>query len=309
MMKVLVTGSSGFIGTTFIEACSGAYEVHGLDRRDPTERMPTVRYHLGELANADEVSTCVRGIAPHAIVHLAAQARVEPSFEDPASTYRDNVLGTINLIRAALQLGGSFRTFLYASSETIYGPSIEYPTPETAVPNPQSPYAASKAAAEHLVRSAFDGRALILRSGMGYGPRSDPRAQVVAKFVERALRDEVLPFPAGLAPEDHPTRDLNFVSNFVDGARLALDSGATGTFNVASGREISILKLAHEVVRKAGKGRIDFTPTYHYRRGEQGLRTWLDISKAKDAFGYSPRIDLDEGLGRTVQWMRSRPSA
>jgi UDP-glucose 4-epimerase len=307
MLKVLVTGSSGFIGTTFIEACSEAYEVHGLDRREPAERIATAKYHLGELSNADEVSTCVRGIAPQAIVHLAAQARVEPSFEDPVSTFRDNVLGTINLIRAALQLGSSFRKFLYASSETIYGPSIAYPTPETAVPNPQSPYAASKAAAEHLVRSSFDGRALILRSGMGYGPRSDPRVQVVAKFIQRALRDEALPFPVGLAPGDHPTRDLNFVSNFVDGARLALDSGVSGTFNVASGREISVLELAHEIVRKAGKGRIDFTPAYQYRRGEKGLRTWLDISKAKEAFGYSPRVDLDEGLGRTLQWMKSQP--
>lgn len=306
-MKILLTGCSGFIGTSFLEARSGLDELHGVDRRPPLEPVDGVVYYVADLCNPDGLSSLVRRICPEVVVHLAAQARVEPSFEDPIGTYRDNVVATINLIQAALQLGGDLRTFLYASSETVYGPAVAYPTPETVSPNPQSPYAASKAAAEVLVRSAFDGKALIVRSGMGYGPRSDPKAQVVAKFVRRALRNEPLLFPAEPVLGGHPTRDLNFVTNFVDGVRMALDAGASGTYNIASGRELSILDLGNAVVRKVGSGRIEFDPSWKYRRGEEGLRTWLDISKAKEAFGYQPRVDLEEGLERTILWMRGHP--
>jgi UDP-glucose 4-epimerase len=305
-LRILVTGSSGFIGTTFLESCAGAAELHGVDRLPSIERVTGVDYHVADLCAPDGLRALVRRISPDVIVHLAAQARVEPSLVDPVGTYRDNVVATINLIDAALQLGAGFRRFVYASSETVYGPAVTYPTPEIVSPNPQSPYAASKAASEMLVRSSLDDRALIVRSGMGYGPRSDPRAQVVARFVQRSLHNEPLMFPAGPVPGGHPTRDLNFVTNFVDGVRLALDAGVSGTFNIASGRELSILDLAQEVIRKVGSGRIEFDPAWTYRRGEEGLRTWLDITKAKDTFGYRPRVDLDEGLERTIRWMRGR---
>lgn len=307
-MRILLTGSSGFIGTSFLEARSGHDELHGVDRRPPLEPVEGVDYHVADLCDSDRVSSLVQRISPEVVIHLAAQARVEPSFEDPVGTYRDNVVATIHLIRAALQLGTDFKTFVYASSETVYGPAIAYPTPETVSLNPQSPYAASKAAAEMLVRSAFDGRALIVRSGMGYGPRSDPRAQVVAKFVQRSLRNEPLLFPAGPVQGGHPTRDLNFVTNFVDGVRLALDAGASGTFNIASGREVSILELGEAIVNRAGSGRVEFSSAFRYRRGEAGLRTWLDITKARETFGYRPKVLLPEGLTASIDWYRSHPN-
>jgi len=279
--------------------------VHGLDRRDPKGRVENVVYDRVELLEPDQLSAQVRKADPEAIVHLAAQVRIEDSFADPSATYNDNVVGTVNLIRAGLGLGAKLRRFVYVSSETVYGPAAVYPTPEDAGVNPQSPYAASKAASEFLIRGAFEGRALILRSGMCYGPRSDPRFQVVARFIERALRDEALLFPASLPAADHPTRDLNYVANLVDGLRLAVESDATGTYNIAGGREVSILDLAKAVVGRVGSGRVEFSPNFRYRRGEEGLRTWLDISKAKDAFGYAPRVELTEGLDRTIGSMRT----
>jgi len=307
-LKILLTGSSGFIGTSFLEARSGHDELHGVDRRPPLEPVEGVDYHVADLCDSDRVSSLVQRISPEVVIHLAAQARVEPSFEDPVGTYRDNVVATIHLIRAALQLGTDFKTFVYASSETVYGPAIAYPTPETVSLNPQSPYAASKAAAEMLVRSAFDGRALIVRSGMGYGPRSDPKVQVVAKFVQRSLRNEPLLFPAGPVQGGHPTRDLNFVTNFVDGVRLALDAGASGTFNIASGQEISILELGEAIVDRARSGRVEFSAAFQYRRGEAGLRTWLDITKARETFGYRPKVLLPGGLTASIDWFWSHPT-
>jgi UDP-glucose 4-epimerase len=304
-MRILVTGSSGFIGTNLCEGLVGSHDLIGMDRRAPQRRVEKVVYDVVELQQPEHVLEKVRAVDPEVIIHLAAQARVEPSFADPIATYGDNVLATINLLRAGLRQGGRLRKFVYASSETVYGPSTTYPTAEDARLDPQSPYAASKAASEFLVHSAFEGRAVILRSGMSYGPYSDPHAHVVARFIEQALKGDSLLFPAHLAIADHPTRDVNYVSNFVDGVRLAIEADAAGTFNIASGKELSILDLAKAVVSRVGSGRVELSPTYRYQQGEEGLRTCLDISKAREAFGYAPRIDLAEGLDRTIRWMRS----
>lgn len=306
-MKILVTGTSGFIGTSFCErfARSRQFEVVGVDRAAPSESFAGVEYHTIDLTDRRAVRGLVSAVSPEAIFHLAAQARVEPSMARASPTYYDNVLATVNLLDAVESPGPGLDRFVYASSETVYGRADSYPSREEDRPNPQSPYAASKAACELLVSAALRGKALVLRSGMGYGPRSDPRAQVVARFATRALEGRPILFPKGLAPDRHPTRDLNHVQNFLDGVELALRSGASGTYNVASGREVSILTLAERVVAEVGSGSISFVDDFRYREGEEGLRTWLSIEKARDAFGYRPRVTLDEGLAATVDWYRS----
>lgn len=306
-MKILVTGAAGFIGTSYCErqAGVGAHEVTAVDRRVPIEQFRRISYRTLDLLDGYLVEATVQELRPDAIVHLAAQARVDPSLVDPIPTFRDNVQATLNLLSAARACPGTTPLFAYASSETVYGPASGYPTSETAQLNPQSPYAASKAASELLVRSSLPTRHLILRSGMGYGPRSDPRAQVVARFIHTALRDGDLYFPPEITKVSHPTRDLNFVSNFLDGLDLAVASGKSGTFNIASGEEHSVLELANLVVSVVGKGRIRENPEFRYREGEVGLRTWLDISLARKTFGYVPRVNLHEGIRLTTNWMRS----
>ena len=304
--RVLITGSSGFIGTSVCERLGekNDREIHGVDRVPPKERFEGVVYHSAELSSQAQVRRVVQSVEPDIIVHLAAQARVGPSLIDPYATYRDNVVATVNLVSAAIGLGTDFRRLVYASSETVYGRARKYPTPESAKPNPGSPYAASKAASEALVLAALGSKATILRSGMGYGPRSDPQAQVVAKFLVKALSDDSLCFPARRPGLRHPTRDLNFVSNFVDGLEQAIELSADGIYNIASGHEVSILDLAHRVISAAGSGRVEHSDEYQYRAGEEGLRTWLDITRAKDRLGYRPRIDLETGLALTARWMR-----
>jgi nucleoside-diphosphate-sugar epimerase len=308
-VKVLVTGTSGFIGTSFCERCAGKgpFDVVGVDRRPPRERFASVNYIRGDLTDGKFVRGLVTESDPDAIVHFAAQARVDPSLAAASPTYADNVVATLNLIEAAEDLGHRLTQFVYVSSETVYGDAPGYPCPETSPLNPQSPYAASKAACELLVSRALPGNALILRSGMGYGPRSDPSAQVVGRFICQALTGRPILFPKEMPRGEHPTRDVNYVSNFLDGLELALGARATGTFNVASGQEVSILDLANEVVKVVGKGSIECSDDFHYRAGEAGVRTWLDISKARDSFGYTPKVPLRSGLRTTVRWYASNP--
>ena len=279
----------------------------GVDRRTPRESFDDVTYVVGNLTDASFVRKLVSETQPDAIVHLAAQARVDPSLVTASPTYSDNVVATLNLIAAVEELGGRLNRFVYASSETVYGDTTEFPSKETSPLNPQSPYAASKAACELLVGRALPGKALILRSGMGYGPRSDPGAQVVGRFIRRASQGKPILFPRTPPPEGHPTRDINYVSNFLEGIELALRAGVTGTYNVASGREVSIPELADAVIRAVGMGSVLEAEGFAYRPGEAGARTWLDVSRARDDFGYRPRVQLEEGLRTTVGWYRSNP--
>jgi nucleoside-diphosphate-sugar epimerase len=163
-MKFLVTGTSGFIGTSYCDRFSNRHDhdIAGIDRLNPHERFGRVTYFSVDLRHSKAVSSLVKELEPEVIIHFAAQARVDPSLSSSVETYRDNVEGTINLIAAAEALGNRLDRFVYASSETVYGSSASYPTKEGAHLNPESPYAASKAASEFLVTRAFRERALVL---------------------------------------------------------------------------------------------------------------------------------------------------
>jgi len=308
-VRLLVTGSSGFIGANFCDRFrnSGRSDLVGVDCREPRERFSHVEYVTTDLRDRQAVRRLVLAEEPEVIVHLAAQARVEPSLVDPIDTYDRNVVATLNLLDAALELGNKLECFCYASSETVYGPSDRYPTPEDSFLRPQSAYAASKAACEFLVQNTNGLPHLIFRSAMGYGPRSNPREQVVAKFLTKALSDESILFPQGLLESQHPTRDINHVHNYLDAMEKALAAGASGTYNVGSGQETSILDLARRIVELARSGSLAFDSKYAYRPGEVGLRTWLDTRKAETAFGYRPRVSLDEGLRATLAWYAEHP--
>lgn len=304
-MRLLVTGSSGFIGTNFCDRFrnSRQYDLVAVDCREPRERFPHVKYVTTDLRDRQAVRRLVLAEEPGVIVHLAAQARVEPSLLNPIDTYDRNVVATLNLLDATLQLRNKLECFFYASSETVYGPSDRYPTPEDSLLRPQSAYAASKAACELLVRNTNGLPHLIFRSAMGYGPRSNPREQVVAKFIAKALRQEPILFPQDVPAHRHPTRDVNYVQNYLDAMEQALAAGAEGIFNVGSGEETSILDLASEIVELVGRGSIAFDAYFLYRPGEIGLRTWLDTSRANEAFGYQPKISRKEGLLGTLNWL------
>ena len=312
-MKVLLTGAAGFVGTNLSENLGANHEVVGVDLQTPKEAMREVTYVKGDLLDRTFLDVLFKDFGPFdAILHIAAQARVDPSLVDPIGTYRSNVETTINLLEKAKKQAidktdRRFR-FIYASSEAVYGNADSYPSKENDNFRPISPYASSKVAGDVLVQQ-MDGKGVstvVLRSGMGFGPRSPP-IQVVTKMILRCMDGGRLLFPKEslFHRVKHPTRDVNYIMNFVDGViALLKHPEVSGVFNLGSGREVDMVTLAKQIIKTVGNGEIVMDYDFKYRYGEEGMRTWLDISKAKKAFGYDPKWTLEKGLEETYDWLK-----
>jgi len=309
-MKILLSGASGFVGTTFCEHFHKKYDLVGVDWNPPKEKFPNVKYYQADILDLNQLKEVFFKENPSRVVHLAAQARIDASLINPIGTFQINVTGTINMLEMAKLM--NLDQFIYVSSEVIYGVAESYPCKEIQSFKPDSPYAASKVSGDVITQNAKGVNWVVARPGMGYGPRSNPKEQVVARFLWNIIHGKPLLFPSATPhhPEyardsiQHPTRDLNYIGNFMDGLDLVIEKDARGIYNLASGRETSILKLAEIIIDVLGEGEIVFDPNFHYRAGEDGMRTWLDVSKAQAELGYDPKVSLEEGIVITYQWLK-----
>lgn len=306
MRKIFVTGGSGFIGTTFVEAHRKDYDLVVIDRVPPRERFDSVEYRICDILDRDRLLQVVLEAEPDFIVHLAAKARVDDGMRDPVGTARTNVTGTINTLEAA-SIAPGLDKYIFVSSETVYGNVPVFPTPEELGPGkPISLYGATKAASDLITQQWPGLRTVVARSAMGAGPRSSPAEQVTSRFIKNVLDGKPLRFPTGSVV--HPTRDVSPAWNFVQGIANIIEHGdASGVYNLATGKEISILELAETVVRVMGRGEIKFDPDFHYRVGEAGFRTALSIERAERELGYKPVVSLERCIELTASWMERNP--
>ncbi len=232
------------------------------------------------------------------VVHLAAQAGVPASVEDPLTDCELNVRGTLHALIAARDAG--VQGFVLASSSAPLGEIIP-PAHEGLVPRPTSPYGASKLAGEAYC-SAFAGSyalpTVALRFSNVYGPYSYHKGSVVAAFCKRALAGE----PLIVYGDGSQTRDFVFVEDLARGIAQAVVVGGTGTVaHLGSGTETTVLEVAREIShRLGGEVPVEYRPI----RASDVTRSVSDISLARKLFGFEPRVSLAEGLDRTVAWFR-----
>jgi nucleoside-diphosphate-sugar epimerase len=300
MTTILVTGASGFVGTTFVEYFHKKHDLIAIDWKLPKETFPDVKYYEADILKHQDLKEIFLKENPNRVVHLAAQARIDASLTNPIGTFQINVAGTINMLEMAKIM--NLDQFIYVSSEVIYGRAETYPCKEIQSFKPDSPYAASKVSGDVITQNAKGINWVVARPGMGYGPRSSPKEQVVARFLKNIILGLPLRFPADQNVA-HPTRDINYIDNFMRGLELVIEKNARGVYNLGSGKEISMLELAETIINVLGKGQICFDPNFHYRQGEEGMRTYLDISKAIAELDYFPRITIEEGIPITYKWL------
>jgi UDP-glucose 4-epimerase len=308
-MKTLVTGGAGFIGSNLVDALvARGDDVAVIDdlstgKRANLEQALASGAELIELdvRDAQAVAGAVERVAPEAIFHMAAQIDVRKSVADPALDSRVNVEGTINVLSAA-QASGVPRVVNTSTGGAIYGEGQILPAPEEHPVAPESPYGLSKFCAENYCAlfTRLHGLSTVsLRYGNVYGPRQDPlgEAGVIAIFCGKLL-DGGRPTIFG---DGTQTRDYVYVGDVVDVNLRAADSDLTGAFNVGRGVQTSVLDIVEALAAQSSNGfEADHAPA---RTGEV-QHIALDPSRTKAELGWEARVDLHQGLARTLESLK-----
>jgi UDP-glucose 4-epimerase len=306
----LVTGGAGFIGSTLVDRLlADGHDVVCLDNlsRGSAANLAgareSSRFTLteGDILG-DDLDEVVAAASPEVIFHLAAQIDVRASVADPLDDARRNVLGTIAMAEAARKAG--VRKVLFASSGgSIYGTPSQLPVAETVPINPMSPYAASKVAGEvylNMFRELYGLECTHLALANVYGPRQDPHGEagVIAIFAGALLSGR----PTKVFGDGGNTRDYVYVGDVVSAFVAA--SGAAGggqRFNIGTGVQTSDRQL-HSLVAAAANAP-DEPELAPARLGDLRASA-LDVSAARAELGWTPEIDIAEGVRRTVDYFR-----
>ena len=307
-MKVLVTGGAGFIGSHVVEELIvKGYEVRVLDNLS-TGRLEnlknveeTVEVIIGNVRDYGKVLEAVNGV--DAVIHEAALASVTRSIEDPLTVNQVNLEGTLNLLKACVELG--VKKLIYASSSSIYGDTPTLPKREDMKPNPLSPYAVSKYAGEEFCRvfhKVYGLEAVALRYFNVYGPRQQygPYSGVITIFINRLLNGQ----PPIIFGDGEQTRDFTYVKDVAEATVKALEANQVGgeAINIASSSPISINNLASLLIELMGFKEVK--PLYTEPRKGDVKYSYADIHKAEALLGWKPRTSLTEGLIKTIDWFR-----
>jgi UDP-glucose 4-epimerase len=305
---VLITGGGGFIGGHLVDRLLElGHTVRVLDNFS-TGRRGNLRRALahielveGDLRDPDTVRRAT--IGAEVVLHQGALPSVPRSVNDPRTTNAINVEGTLNVLLAARD--ARVRRVVMASSSSVYGDTPALPKVETMAPQPRSPYAISKLAAEQYTCSfmpLYGLETVALRYFNVFGPRQDPTSQyagVIARFCTSALRGQ----PYTVQGDGLQSRDFTYVENVVRANLLALDAPDVGgqVFNVACGERITLLDMIAILNGLAGRE----LPVEHEPARPGDVRHSLaDIGKARRLLGYAPEVGFAEGLARTFAWYR-----
>jgi NAD dependent epimerase/dehydratase len=308
---VLVTGAGGFIGGHLVERLvrDGA-RVRALVRYNSRNERGTldwlapeavrdVEVMLGDLRDVESVARAVAGT--EIVLHLGAQIAIPYSFVNPRDFFETNVLGSLNVAQAALDQGVG--RVVHTSTSEVYGTARQIPITEDHPLEPQSPYAASKVAADKLMDSfhrSFGLPVTVLRPFNTYGPHQSARA-VIPTIVSQALEGDVL----RLGSLD-PRRDLTYVADTVDGfVRAASAPEAVGrTIQLGTERDVSvadIVRVVGEVLDKELTVKQDADRVRP--EASEVMRLLSSPRLAGELLGWTPQVDLEEGLRRTVEWI------
>lgn len=304
-MKILVTGGAGFIGSNVVDGLiAEGHEVAVVDdlstglRKNLNEKA---KFFEQDITDKEALAEIFSEFQPEAIHHLAAQASVRRSVEEPAEDVKINVVGTINLLDLAVST--KVKKIIFSSTGgAIYGDGVDRPTKEGAKEEPICPYGIDKLLAEKYINYYAAGsslKAYCLRYANVYGPRQNPKGEagVVAIFAGKLLKNE----PIDITGDGEQTRDFVYVADVVSANLAALNSDKPGVYNIGTGQETNINEIARLMKELSrSQSEIKHGPK---KPGEQML-SCLDPTLAKSKLGWAPKINIEEGLGKTITYFK-----
>jgi len=308
-MKVLITGAAGFIGSHLSETLlTSGYRVIGIDNFLLNYDRKMKERNLNLIISNKNFSFYERslldrgwdnGLDFDCVVHLAALPGVRQSWGDVFSDYiENNILATQRLLEVVKQRGGI--RLIHISSSSVYGDRDELPLTEDLSPEPISPYAITKEAAERLVflySKQFGIDYVILRLFTVYGPRQRPD-MAIYKFIEKIEKGEKVE----IYNKDNMYRDFTFIDDIVQGILLALESRITSEIvNLGSGNQVSVEEVVRIISEILGG---DLEIVRGDRMPGDVIRTLAGIDKANRLLGYTPSVEIKEGIEKQIFWMR-----
>ena len=294
-----MTGGAGFIGSHVVDALLSAGHqvtvVDDLSSGDAARVNQQAELREMDIVDLDALQALVTELQPKAIFHLAAQASVVASMQDPGRDCEVNVRGTLNVVEAAGKCGAP--VVFTSTGGALYGDEAPMPTPEDRIPAPLSPYGASKWAAESYVNTWSLASGIphaVCRLGNVYGPRQSPHGEagVVAIFSDHLYTGKT----PTLYGHGKPTRDYVYVADVV--SALLAASGKSGTYNVATGVETDVMGIWNSLSEAAGK---QVEPKLADLRPGELQHSCLDASRAEDRLGWRPQVPIAEGLALTYR--------
>ncbi len=311
MPKALVTGGAGFIGSHLVEGLlAQGWDVRVLDNFSTghRENIKTIINQIdlleGDVTNLTTVRFAVRNV--EVIFHQAALPSVARSVANPLESNEVNITGTLNVLLAARDAG--VKRVVYAASSSAYGDTPTLPKVETMTPTPLSPYAIAKLTGEMYARAftqLYGLSTISLRYFNVFGPRQDPTTQyagVIAKFCTCAIEGK--PYP--VFGDGEQSRDFTYVENVVHANLLAAHAKLDGAtmVNIACGERTTLnqlITLLNELTHQ------NLPAHYGPARAGDVRHSQADITRAGKLLGYEPRVDIREGLRRTLEWYRNKP--
>ena len=313
MMNLLVTGGAGFIGGNFVNQIIGVqdnlivvdsltyasnygYIAETVDRYD-------IIFEQVDITNKDKINNIFKKYDITHVVHFAAESHVDRSIVDVYPFYNTNVLGTINMLEAALKYAPKIEKFIHVSTDEVYGSLT--PTGkkfnEISRYAPNNPYSASKAASDHFARAFFETYKLpviITHCSNNYGPNQN-KEKLIPKIIENALAYNMIP----IYGDGSNIRDWIYVDDHCEALHILLEFGEIGEiYNIGSRNELSNLQIAQLILKILGTSNdlIKFVPD---RLGHD-FRYAIDPYKIESLLGFYASYNITEGLERTIKWYK-----
>ena len=310
--KTLVTGAGGFIGSHLVETLiEKGNKVKAFIRYNSRNSWGWIENSLyrneievypGNIRDYDSVKDAMKGA--DVVFHLAALIGIPYSYVSPLAYLKTNVEGTYNILQAAKEVG--VEKVIHTSTSEVYGTAQSIPITEEHPVNPQSPYSATKASADHLALSFYRSFGLpvaIIRPFNTYGPRQSARAVIPTIITQIASGKRKIKLGSL-----YPTRDLIYVKDTVEGFLKIAESGKCigKVVNIGSNSEISIGNLV-KLIAKLTNTEIEIVTEDKRIRPDKSEveRLWADNKKAKELLGWFPKYTLEEGLKETIKWFET----
>ncbi|MEK6914074.1 MAG: dTDP-glucose 4,6-dehydratase [Nanoarchaeota archaeon] len=309
-MKLLVTGGCGFIGSNFINYIFKKYPDYSIINLDKLtyagnlenlkniEKNSNYKFVHGDICNKELVNYLIKEV--DAIIHFAAESHVDRSILNSEEFIKTNILGTQILLDAALRNGK--KRFHHISTDEVFGAlGSEGKFNENTSYNPHSPYSASKAGADHLVRAYFDTHKLpitISNCSNNYGSYQFPE-KLIPLFITNLIEGKQLP----VYGKGENIRDWIYVDDHNEAIDLIIHKGKYGeTYCIGGDSEIKNIEITRFILKEFGMGEemIDYIED---RKGHD-FRYAIDFSKIKNELGWHPKINFEEGLKKTIEWYK-----